>query len=235
MKQSHETTIPIMTYYNKYMATRLSKLGSAYSTGVLPITGSATGAVYFNNGRITGAESSLTPNLAAGHSHGLAHLIKISEATMDAALALLSSRSAGSRFRAGMQPPAGATLSITVEDLLAEVSRRRGLLSQMRGFTGDTAVTRNYDLSLHRVQVSAQEWALIIRVRPGTTPRELAWALGRSVFATTADVYRLANLGLVTIADQGVPARGPGEPGPGPLSFIRALIGQAEPRWPGGA
>jgi hypothetical protein len=62
------------------------------------------------------------------------------------------------------------------------------------------------------LQVSALQWALLLRVRGGATPRRLAMELRRSVFGTTLEVHRLVKLGLL---------RGPG--GAQPLSFIRAV------------
>ncbi|HUJ06775.1 MAG TPA: hypothetical protein VLX31_11765, partial [Streptosporangiaceae bacterium] len=49
-----------------------------------------------------------------------------------------------------------------------------------------------------RIQVSASQWALLSRVNRGTTPRDLAWELGRSVFGTTTDAHRLILLGLLS-------------------------------------
>jgi hypothetical protein len=131
----------------------------------------------------------------------LAAIVEVGEATIDAALDLLSSRSTCARFRPAKVPPVGSTLSIPVDDLLAEVMRRRRLLKQMATVTADTAVARTTKLAAQRVQVSALDWALLIRVRTGTTPRDLARKLRRSVFATTTDVHRLVGLGLLSVGD----------------------------------
>ena len=79
------------------------------------------------------------------------------------------------------------------------------------------------------MQVSARQWAVLIRVRPGTTPRALAWELRRSVFSTTAEVYRLLVLRLLSAAGQGGrPAAG----GPALISFIRAIPSTPYPHTP---
>jgi hypothetical protein len=130
-----------------------------------------------------------------------AAIVEVGESTIDAALDLLSSRSTCARFRPARVPPVGSTLSIAVDDLLAEVMRRRRLLKQMATVTADTAVARTTKLAAQRVQVSALDWALLIRVRTGTTPRDLARELRRSVFATTTDVHRLIGLGLLSVGD----------------------------------
>jgi hypothetical protein len=57
---------------------------------------------------------------------------------------------------------------------------------------------------------------LLIRVTHGSTPRNLAWDLGRSVFCTVTDVYRLLVLRLLLATGQ-VP-----EHGPAVMSFLRA-------------
>jgi hypothetical protein len=80
-----------------------------------------------------------------------------------------------------------------------------------------------------RFQITALQWALLIRAGAGTSPRDLAFALGRSVFGTTAEVYRLMALRLLSVADDPGPASqdhaGRPVPGRGPLavSFVRAL------------
>ena len=66
---------------------------------------------------------------------------------------------------------------------------------------------------------------MLIRVQDGSTPRDLAWALSRSVFSMTAEVYRLLTMRLVAV-DHG--PRRKTEPDEAParlaaLSFIRAV------------
>lgn len=95
--------------------------------------------------------------------------------------------------------------------------------------TLDTGVTRNARVQAPRFQITALQWALLIRAGPGTTPRELAFALGRSVFGTTAEVYRLMALRLLSVADdpgqgsQGRASIAAPDRGPMAVSFIRAL------------
>jgi hypothetical protein len=78
--------------------------------------------------------------------------------------------------------------------------------------------------------VSAPQWALLVRVGDGTTPRTLAMALGRSVFGTTIEVGRLLALGLLVVPGHAGAIAGLGAPAPAPgprpaevLSFLRAL------------
>jgi len=187
--------------YNQQIATRLVRLATTGCTGALPVSGYSSGAIYLLDGLIVRAESSRTPGPQPGGAT-LSRAITIAESTIDAALDLLSSRSTCSRFRPAKIAPDTGTMSVSVPGLLAEVTRRRQLLQQMAGVSADLALVRNPELPIARVQLTAVEWALLIRVRPRSTPRELAWALRRSVFGTTVDVHRLMLLGLLRTADR---------------------------------
>jgi hypothetical protein len=61
---------------------------------------------------------------------------------------------------------------------------------------------------------------LLIRVRHGSTPRDLAWDLSRSVFGTTIEAYRLLARQLLSVT--GPRPDGP-EPGLAAMSFVRAV------------
>lgn len=161
----------------------------------------------------------------------LSTLLMVTEPTVDAALELLSSESRYAKFRSGTSLSFSPAFSIPLEWLLAEVARRQQLLGQLSGvLTPDTTVVRNPQLSVPGVQVSAGQWALLIRVRDGATPCDLAWELGRSVFSTTAEVYRLLVLRLLSAAaypaaPAGLDGEHVTERNPAILSFIRAVSG----------
>ena len=237
-----------MDGYGNLIAARLRKLAVARSTGTLPFSGDNDGAIYFKDGKVVFAASKRTPGpaapqgLAGAPGSGsaadpgkggraqpfgpLSALLTVTEPTVDAALELLSSESRYAKFRSAAVLGFSPAFSIPLEWLLAEVARRQQLLKQLSAvLTPDTTVVRNPQMSSPGVQVSAQQWALLIRVKDGTTPRDLAWELSRSVFGTTAEVSRLLALRLLSVA--GHPAPG-GETGRGPalLSFIRAVSGE---------
>ncbi|HET7015301.1 MAG TPA: hypothetical protein VFI65_15390 [Streptosporangiaceae bacterium] len=191
-----------MNDYNQQIATRLVRLATADCTGALPISGYSSGAIYLLDGHVVGAESSRTPASAAPGGATLSQAATIAESIIDAALDLLSSRSTCSRFRPAKIAPEAGAVSVSVSGLLGEVTRRRRLLQQMAGVSADLALIRNSELPMSRVQLTAMEWALLIRVQPRSTPRDLAWALRRSVFGTTVDVHRLIVLGLLRTADR---------------------------------
>ena len=217
-----------MDGYGNLIAARLRKLAVARSTGTLPFTGGHDGAIYLRDGKVVFAESKRTPgpaipegldsappgggsagdagNAVSGPPFGtLSALLAVTEPTVDAALELLSSESRYGKFRSAGTPGSSPAFSLPLEWLLAEVARRQQLLKQLSAvLTPDTAVVRNPQMSSPGVQVSARQWALLIRVKDGTTPRDLAWELNGSVFGTTAEVSRLLALRLLSVA--GYPA-----------------------------
>jgi hypothetical protein len=112
-----------------------------------------------------------------------------------------------------------------VEALLSEVQRRHEVQRQLAAvLTPDTAVARRPSLDPPAVQVSPTQWSLLARAGDGATPRGLAMQLGRSVFGTTIEVYRLLELGLLVVPGR-PPAPADGRPGTS-ISFIRAVSGE---------
>jgi hypothetical protein len=232
--------------YGNLIAARLRRLAGTGRTGMLPFTGPTEGALYFSNGAVVFAESAGTPGrVISGQPEGAATgavlaaagtvlaaagtVLAAAEPIADAALDLVQSKSSPARFRSAKVPAAGSADGFPVESLLAEVARRQNVLEQLAAIVrADTAVVRNPRLISRSVQVSAFQWALLVRVADGSTARALAWELRRSVFGMTVDVYRLMVLRLLSAADY--PAR-PGmrplrelpERGGPPLSFIRAV------------
>jgi hypothetical protein len=218
--------------YANLIVARLRRLAATTSTGALPFTGYGEGDIFFREGRIVYAQSSRTParragglmalglapsalndEAASGALVNLAAVLSATEATVDAASELLASESRYAKFRPGEAPSAIEVCDLALDALLEEIDRRHRVLRQLfPGLTPDTIVARAPDMAESALQVSALQWALLLRVRGGATPRRLAMELRRSVFGTTLEVHRLVKLGLL---------RGPG--GAQPLSFIRAV------------
>lgn len=184
--------------------------------------------------REDGAPGLLVTDVPGPETSGLLEWnLIVREAAVDAALELLSHRSHSSprlRFRASEPPGDGSVAGISVGALLGEVSRREEITRQMATrLTADTVITRNPGIGAHDVQVSSFQWALLIRVTDGSTPRSLAIELRHSVFATTIEVFRLIDLRLLSAA--GGPARSASdgttrsdERPPARLSFIEAAV-----------
>jgi hypothetical protein len=228
--------------YPGAVTARLQTIAAARSTGMLPFSGRCDGAIYFSDGKVVYAESGRTPGPAARAGAApavalsplgqLTGRLAVAETSVDAALELLSSESRCAKFRADRLPVADLAPSIGVDDLLAEVARRQRFLKQLSAvLTTDTAVARNPHIRSETIRISALQWALLIRVRHGSTPRDLAWELSRSVFGTTAEVYRLLALRLLYVAGNPARTRGP-VPGDAPgaelpvMSFVRAVSHQ---------
>ena len=133
-------------------------------------------------------------------------LLELTELIIDALTELLSSESRYAKFRPAEVLPAGQGRPLAVEALLAEVQRRHEVLRQLaRGrHPGHDGRLRAVARPAVRAGFAGQ-WALLVRADGGTTPRGLAMHLGRSVFGTTIEVYRLVELGLLA-----VPGRPPG-------------------------
>jgi hypothetical protein len=242
--------------YANLIAARLRKLAAEGSTGMLPLSGHGDGAIFFRSGQVVYAESSRTPTptpprrdaglaalgLAPGDASAqavgaqpvvepsfdrLIGLLALAEPTIDAITDLVSSESRYAKFRQSELPPVPSSSALPMELVLAEVERRRQVLRQLAPVvTADTAIARYAPRDSPRFQVSAPQWALLVRVGDGTTPRTLAMALGRSVFGTTIEVYRLLTLGLLAVP--GHPpelARGPAARRPAEvMSFMRAVV-----------
>ncbi|HUN36664.1 MAG TPA: hypothetical protein VMU95_32110 [Trebonia sp.] len=226
--------------YANLIGARLRKLAAAGSTGTLPVSGPTDGAIILHGGRVVHAESSRTPTQRTGDPAALglapgeavspveapsigmvAGLLAMTEPIIDAATELLSSKSRYAKFRRSEAPVAIAPHPIPVTALLTEVERRHRVLSQLSAVvTADTPVIRSSALAWPRLQVSAPQWALVVAMSDGMTPRGVAMKLGHSVFATTIEFYRLIELGLLAAAGrEPPPADGRGTA----LAFMRAV------------
>jgi hypothetical protein len=151
----------------------------------------------------------------------VAGLLAVTEPTIDAATELLSSKSRYAKFRRSDVAAGAVSPPIPVAALLTEVERRHRLLSQLaQVVTADTPVIRNSSLAWPRLQVSAPQWALVVGMSDGMTPRAVAMELGRSVFATTIEACRLIELGLLAVPGRAAaPAGGQGTAG----AFMHAV------------
>lgn len=187
--------------------------GSPASTASTGSTGS-TGEAYPGDAGLVAARS----------VSRLTGMLELTELIIDALTELLSSESRYAKFRHAQVLPVGQGRPIPVEALLAEVQRRHEVQRQLAAvLTPDTAVARDPSLDPPSAQVSPTQWALLARAGDGTTPRGLARQLGRSVFGTTIEVYRLVELGLLVVPGR-PPAAADGRLGAG-ISFIRAVSG----------
>ena len=216
------------------VAIRLGKLAEAGQTGSLHLSGDSGGVIYVSEGDIVAADSRRTPSLAdrigTEKAGSLAWGWLATEATIDAAMELMSARPRHVRFtEPGEEPepdlPGIPGMPLTA--LMAEVTRRHNLLEQIAAvLTPDTAVARNLRLRSRAVHVSDGQWAILLQLGQPVTPRALALGLGQSVFGMTIEVYRMVIMDLVSVVDASARSADPaGEASRGrsTLSFIRAL------------
>jgi hypothetical protein len=215
--------------YADQVTGRLRRIAAARSTGMLPFSGRSDGSIYFRDGKVAFAESTRTPRPAPHDPpapdqpplNKITAILAIAEPTVDAALELLSVQSRFAKFRPSKIPDIGPVSDISLDALLTEVARRQRLLGQLSVvLSTDTALARNPHIGPDTIRVSAVQWALLIRVTHGSTPRDLAWDLSRSVFGTTIEAYRLLARQLLSVA--GPRPDGP-EPGPAAMSFVQAV------------
>jgi hypothetical protein len=225
--------------YSNLIVARLRRLAATQSTGMLPFAGHCEGGVFFQDGLVVYAESSRTPgrpagglaplglvpggtaDLPPGPFGKLADMLAAVEPTVDATVELLSSESRYAKFRQAGLPAVPGARPIPLETLLAEAARRRQVLRQLSiAVTADTIVVRDTRLAAPRIKVTAPQWALLSRIGNGATPRGLAMELGRGVFATTIETYRLLVLRLLSVPGYDPPL-GRGEHAA--MSFTRAL------------
>jgi hypothetical protein len=242
--------------YANLIAARLRKLADEESTGMLPVSGRGEGAIFFRGGQVIYAESSRTPlpgpratgldvlgllqaEAPAAYGEGPAGTVavrpasrvggalELTELVIDALTELLSSESRYAKFRPADVLPIGHGRPIAVETLLAEVQRRHEVLRQLAPvITPDTAVGCEPSLGPPAAQVSPVQWALLGRAVEVTTPRLVGMQLGRSIFGTTIEAYRLVELGLLVVPGrQALLADGQAPGRPAAMSFIRAVSG----------
>jgi hypothetical protein len=217
-----------MTPSKSPVAQRLGKLAEAARTGSLDLSGDSGGVIYVSAGDIVAADSHRTPGLAARtrkeEAGSLEWIWLATEATVDAALELMSGRPRHVRFTEPEEetgPGIPAIPGMPLTTLMAEVTRRHRLLEQIAAvLTPDVAVERNPRLRSRAVHVSDSQWAILMQLGQPGTPRELALELGQSVFGTTIEVYRMVVMDLVSVA--GAPAGDASRIWPA-LSHIRAL------------
>ena len=162
--------------------------------------------------------------VAARSVSRLTGMLELTELIIDALTELLSSESRYAKFRPADVLPVGQGRPMPVEELLAEVQRRHEVQRQLAAvLTPDTAVARDPSLDPPAAQVSPTQWGLLARAGDETTPRDLAVQLGRSVFGTTMEVYRLLEVGLLVVPGR-PPVPADARLGTG-ISFLRAVPG----------
>ncbi len=132
-----------------------------------------------------------------------------------------------SRFRPGERHWSESSRTYAVPEVLAEVRRRKSLLSRMTlGVAPDRPVSRVPKLPLERIRLTSTQWNIARSADGSNTPLDIAWILGHGVFGTTMAVHQMARLGILT-ADPDLPDSHPLGliPARHVTSFLRASTG----------
>lgn len=201
------------------LAEQLLGLAEQRHDGVLAAPGRQL-EIHLRAGRIThvraGGDVAGDPGPGeAGVSAGAA--LAAREAFLDGVREFLSADpGAAVRLRSPRtRPPLDtAGVHLSVPAVLAEVARRCAVLERLEAVvTPETPLTRPAELPDAAVRITPAQWAVLAQVDRETTPRELAAALGDSVFRTVCRAYELLRLGLL----EGPPTTPPVRYGARPL------------------
>jgi hypothetical protein len=156
-------------------------------------------------------------------------------AVFDAAMCVLPMTSGSYRFLPGARHWLGPIRPVGVDMLMREVARRQAMLDRLNGpvLPPTTTAIPVRRLQGGRVTITARQWEILTHTNGQRSIRDLAWTLGRGVFAVTMDVHRLIARGMLevtgaanaTAADEAaagegsdLPQRRPGSSWPGPPS-----------------
>ncbi|MEV8515758.1 ADAM 12 protein [Dactylosporangium sp. NPDC051484] len=206
--------------------TALAELAAAGATGALTVHGEPGGVVFLREGRVNGVESPAAPSVdrlltAAGlvsekvweimPSRPARVLVDgghVTEAQLelcalqvlyDAAFFVLGTPGAELRFDEGVEHWLGADGTVLSHQVCDNVARQRRMLDEVHpsDATDHAPVVPVLRPGLDRVLLSGLQWEIVLHADGIRTPQDLAGLLGRSAYAVTLDVRRLAAAGLV--------------------------------------
>ncbi|MFF5231904.1 ADAM 12 protein [Dactylosporangium sp. NPDC000521] len=204
----------------------LQQLAGLGVTGALTVVGEPGGVIFLRDGLVNGVESPAAPSVdrlltAAGvvdervwetipsrparalveGGHLTAAEIELCaiNAMYDAAYFVLSTERAELRFAPDIEHWLGAEGMVTTDQLCDHVARQRRILDEVHPSDAtDTAAVRPVlRPGLDRVLLSGLQWEIVLHADGQRTPQDLAGLLGRSAYAVTLDVRRLAAAGLL--------------------------------------
>ncbi|GGM79506.1 hypothetical protein GCM10007977_096250 [Dactylosporangium sucinum] len=219
----------------------LARLAATGATGALTVVGEPGGVVFLREGRVNGVESPAAPSVdrlltacgkvdervwetipsrparalvEGGHVTAAELELCAVQALYDAAFFVLSTGGADLRFDAGVEHWLGADGTVTADQVCDHVSRQRRMLDEVHPSeaTDLAPVVPVLRPGLDRVLLSGLQWEIVLHADGRRTPQDLAGLLGRSAYAVTLDVRRLAAAGLVAVPAAKPPAPAVAEP-----------------------
>jgi hypothetical protein len=207
-------------------AKALAQLAAQGATGALTVHGEPGGVVFLRAGLVNGCESPAAPSVdrlltacgkvaervwetipsrparalvEGGHVTATEIELCALQALYDSAFFVLSTARAELRFDEGIEHWLGADGTVTADQVCDHVTRQRRMLDEVHpsDATDLAPVVPVLRPGLDRVLVSGLQWEIVLHADGQRTPQELAGLLGRSAYAVTLDVRRLAAAGLV--------------------------------------
>ncbi|WP_327008812.1 hypothetical protein OHA72_17085 [Dactylosporangium sp. NBC_01737] len=207
-------------------AKALAQLAALGVTGALTVVGEPGGVIFIRDGLVNGVESPAAPSVdrlltaaglveervwetipsrparalvEGGHVSATGIELCALNALYDAAYFVLSTERAELRFAPDIEHWLGADCTVTADQLCDHVVRQRHILDEVHpsDVTDTAAVRPVLRPGLDRVLVSGLQWEIVLHADGHRTPLELAGLLGRSAYAVTLDVRRLAAAGLL--------------------------------------
>ncbi|MGI5236799.1 ADAM 12 protein [Dactylosporangium sp. CA-139066] len=207
-------------------AKALAQLAAAGATGALTVHGEPGGVVFLLAGRVNAVESPAAPSVdrlltaagvvdervwetlpsaparalvEGGHLSAAAMELCTLQALYDAAFFVLGTPRAEMRFDPDVLHWLGAEGTVTTDQVCDHVARQRRMLDEVHPSeaTDLAPVVPVLRPGLDRVLLSGLQWEIVLHADGRRTPQELAGLLGRSAYAVTLDVRRLAAAGLV--------------------------------------
>ncbi|MEV4132390.1 ADAM 12 protein [Dactylosporangium sp. NPDC049742] len=204
----------------------LQQLAGLGVTGALTVVGQPGGVIFLRDGLVNGVESPAAPSVdrlltAAGvvdervwetipsrparalveGGHLTAAEVELCaiNALYDAAWFVLSTERAELRFAPDIEHWLGAESTVTADQLCDHVARQRRILDEVHpsDVTDTAAIRPVLRPGLDRVLLSGLQWEIVLHADGQRTPQDLAGLLGRSAYAVTLDVRRLAAAGLI--------------------------------------
>jgi hypothetical protein len=184
--------------------------------------------VFLRDGRISGVESPAAPSVdrlltaaglvpervwetipsrparalvEGGHVTAAAIELCALQALYDAAFFVLTTKRAELRFDQGIEHWLGAEGTVMADQVCDHVAQQRGMLNEVHPSeaTDLAPVVPVLRPGLDRVLVSGLQWEIVLHADGRRSPQDLAGLLGRSAFAVTLEVRRLAAAGLIVV------------------------------------
>ncbi|WP_433079713.1 ADAM 12 protein [Dactylosporangium sp. CA-052675] len=219
----------------------LGQLAARGATGALTVHGEPGGVVFLRGGLVNGCESPAAPSVdrlltacgkveervwetipsrparalvEGGHVTAAEIELCALQALYDAAFFVLGTARAELRFDEGIEHWLGAEGTVTADQVCDHVARQRRMLDEVHpsDATDLAPVVPVPRPGLDRVLLSGLQWEIVLHADGQRTPQELAGLLGRSAYAVTLDVRRLAAAGLVAAPE--TPAETPAQTPP---------------------